>query len=529
MTGLSRTRPFRSMRLALMGATLLAGGGAMAQAPFQCPRTGGDLIFALEARVPSLDQHAGNSTATRNIAVNIYESLITRDENLNPVLDLAASMTEAADKLSYTFRLRTDVTFHNGKPMTSADVAASFERYRRVGVDRSILEPVDGWDTPDAATFVIRLKRPLPTFIEQLSSFVVPVVIVPAESAASAAQQLPAIGTGPFQLDEFRADSFVKLKRFTGYRPNPQQTQLNGFGGYKQACVDTVTFRMMTEPAARTAALEVGEIHGVEDVPVASQKRLAANNALTVVRNDQALMNVTYPNFSHPPTDNPLVRQAILAAMDFDEIMEAASEGVYKLNPGFQYPGQLYFTEAGKQHLNQKNKEKARRLLVEAGYKGEKVTLLTNRDFPLMYNTSLVMAEQLKAVGINAELLVLDWPAALAKSQRETEGWNFFYTFWATVVAIGGPQTMRQLAPPASVQKWKGDPDPAFMEAVKQLAEAATIEERRAGFAKAQERALELVMAIPFGVMPKTQAVRANVQNFKAYYVARMSNVWIRN
>ncbi|NNC01081.1 hypothetical protein HI113_45305, partial [Corallococcus exiguus] len=142
-----------------------------------------------------------------------------------------------------------------------------------------------------------------------------------------------------------------------------------------------------------------------------------------------------------------------------------------------------------------------------AGYKGEKVTLLTNREFPVMYNTSLVMAEQLKAAGINAELLVLDWPAALQKSTKETEGWNFFYTGWITVVALGGPQTMRQMAPPASVQKWKDEPDPAFMASFKQLSEGKTLAERQAAFAKAQERALELVMAVPFGVMPKTQAV----------------------
>ena len=510
------------------GATLaLSSGAALAQA-FSCPQSGGDLTFALEARVPSLDQHTGNSGATRNIAINIFESLITRDDKLNPTLELAESMAESPDKMSYTFKLRQGVRFHNGKAMTSADVAASFARYRRVGVDRSILDPVDGWTTPDANTFVIRLKKPLPTFIEQLSSFTVPIVIIPAENAEAPAQQLPSVGTGPFQLEEFRADSFVKLKRFAGYKPDTRQTELNGFAGYKQACVDTVTFRMMTEAAARTAALEVGEIQGVEDVPVASQKRLAANKDLTIARNDRFLINVAYPNFSNPPTDNLKVRQAILAAMDFDEIMEAASEGVYKLNPGFQYPGQLYFTDAGKQFLNQKNKDKAKRLLVEGGYKGEKVTLLTNREFPLMYNTSLVMEQQLKAVGINAELLVLDWPAALAMSQKETKGWNFFFTFWSTVVAIGGPQTMRQLAPPVSVQKWPGEADPEFMAAVRQLGEAPTIEERKAGFAKAQERALDLVMAIPFGVMPKTQAVRANVQNFKSYYVTRMSNVWIK-
>ncbi|MCZ8109020.1 MAG: ABC transporter substrate-binding protein [Burkholderiales bacterium] len=508
-----------------LAATLMAGT-ALAQAS-QCGRKGGDLTFALEARVPGLDQHASNSSATRNVAMNMFETLVTRDEKMNPVLELAESMDQSADGLTYTFKLRQGITFHNGKTMTSADVAASFQRYSKIGVDRSILEPVEKWETPDAATFVLKLKEARPTFIEQLSAFTVPVVIIPAENAEAAAQQLPIVGTGPFQLEEFKPDSHVKLKRFAGYKPDTRHTTLSGFGGNKEACVDTVTFRMMTEPAARTAALEVGEIHGVEDVPVASQKRLAGNKDIKLSRLELFTMNVAYPNASFPPTDNPKVRQAILAAMDFEEIMEAASDGQYKLNKGFQFPGMNYYSEAGAENLNQKNKDKAKKLLAEAGYKGEKVTLLTNREFPYMYNTSLVMAEQLKAVGINAELLVLDWPAALQKSIRETEGWNFFYTGWITVIALGGPQTMRQMAAPSFVWKPK-EPDAEFQAAFQVLSSGKTLDERKAAFARAQARALDQVMAIPFGAMPKTQAVRANVEGFKAYYIPRMSGVWIK-
>jgi peptide/nickel transport system substrate-binding protein len=508
-----------------LAATLMTGT-ALAQAS-QCGRKGGDLTFALEARVPGLDQHASNSSATRNVAMNMFETLVTRDEKMNPVLELAESMDQSADGLTYTFKLRQGITFHNGKTMTSADVAASFQRYSKIGVDRSILEPVEKWETPDASTFVLKLKEARPTFIEQLSAFTVPVVIIPAENAEAAAQQLPIVGTGPFQLEEFKPDSHVKLKRFAGYKPDTRHTTLSGFGGNKEACVDTVTFRMMTEPAARTAALEVGEIHGVEDVPVASQKRLAGNKDIKLSRLELFTMNVAYPNASFPPTDNPKVRQAILAAMDFEEIMEAASDGQYKLNKGFQFPGMNYYSEAGAENLNQKNKEKAKKLLAEAGYKGEKVTLLTNREFPYMYNTSLVMAEQLKAAGINAELLVLDWPAALQKSIRETEGWNFFYTGWITVIALGGPQTMRQMAAPSFVWKPK-EPDAEFQAAFQVLSSGKTLDERKAAFARAQARALDQVMAIPFGAMPKTQAVRANVEGFKAYYIPRMSGVWIK-
>ncbi|WP_293861494.1 ABC transporter substrate-binding protein [uncultured Alsobacter sp.] len=509
-----------------LAATLMAGT-ALAQAS-QCGRKGGDLTFALEARVPGLDQHASNSSATRNVAMNMFETLVTRDENMIPVLELAESMDQSADGLTYTFKLRQGITFHNGKAMTSADVAASFQRYSKIGVDRSILEPVDKWETPDANTFVLKLKEARPTFIEQLSAFTVPVVIIPAENVDAAAGQLPVVGTGPFQLDEFKPDSHVKLKRFAGYKPDTRHTAISGFGGNKEACLDTVTFRMMTEPAARTAALEVGEIQGVEDVPVASQKRLAGSKDIKLTRLELFTMNVAYPNASFPPTDNPKVRQAILAAMDFEEIMDAASDGQYKLNKGFQFPGMNYYSESGAENLNQKNKDKAKKLLAEAGYKGEKVTLLTNREFPYMYNTSLVMAEQLKAAGINAELLVLDWPAALQKSIKETEGWNFFYTGWITVIALGGPQTMRQMAAPNYVWKPK-EPDAEFQAAFQTLAGGKTLDERKAAFAKAQARALDQVMAIPFGAMPKTQAVRANVEGFKAYYIPRMSGVWLKS
>jgi peptide/nickel transport system substrate-binding protein len=520
----------RNMLLAATALTALAFAATPAAAQgFQCPRTGGDLTFALESQVPGLDQHASNSSATRNVAMNMFETLVARDENMNPTLELAESLNVSADGLTYTFRLRQGIKFHNGKTMSSADVAASFDRYKRLGVDRSILDPVARWETPDANTFVLVLSERRPLFLEALSSFTVPIVIVPAENAGAAAGQLPSVGTGPFRLDEFRADSHVRLRRFDDYAQDTRHPRMLGFGGAKRACVDTVTIRMMAEPAARTAALEVGEVHGVEDVPAASQRRLGANNAIRLSRLETFWMNVTYPNWSAAPTDNPRVRQAILAALNFDEIMEAATEGQYKLNPGFQYPGMQYFTDAGRELLNQKNAARARQLLQEAGYRGEKVVLLTNRQFPVMYNTSLVMAEQMKAAGINAELEVLDWPAALQKSQRETQGWNFFFTGWITVIALGGPQTLRQMAEPNPVYKPPNNAvDPGYMAAFNEVNTAPDLAQRQAAFARAQRIAIEQVMAIPFGVAPKTQAVRTNVENYVPYYNTRFSNVWIR-
>ena len=260
------------MRRSILASVGLCAGLALGTAPafadtFKCPHVGGDFTFGQEANINSLDQMTSATISTRNIAMNIYEALMTRDENFNPILDLAASMTEAPDHLTYTFKLRQGVHFHNGKLMTSADVVASFDRYGKVGLERSVLANVDRWDAPDADTFVIHMKQAQPTFLVAISSFSVPIVIIPAEDKDDPPQQLKTIGTGPWQLVESVPGSYVKLKRYDGYQPNAQFEQRTGFGGYKQACFDTVTFRIVTEPQARVAGIQTGELGGVEDVP----------------------------------------------------------------------------------------------------------------------------------------------------------------------------------------------------------------------------------------------------------------------
>ncbi|WP_244622884.1 ABC transporter substrate-binding protein [Microvirga brassicacearum] len=518
----------RIFQLAAVATGALYANGALADSKI-CGQKGGDLIFGMEAKFSTLDQHANAAHSTRNIAMNVFETLMTRDENMSPILDLAESLDISADKKTYTFKLRPNVLFHNGKPLTSADVAASFERYKRVGVDRSALDGIARWETPDPQTFTIVLTAPRATFLESISASTVPIVIVPVEEASAAATHLKPIGTGPFELVELVPDSHVKLKRFDKYVPNAKHKEISGFAGHKEACLDTVTFKALPEPGARTAALEVGEIHAVEDVPTLSQKRLAENKDIKLVRLKNAALNVTYPNQSASPTDNVKVRQAILAALDMEEIMEAATDGAFDLNPSFQFPGQAYYTEAGKELYNQRNPEKSKKLLAEAGYKGEKVTLLTTRDIPRAYTTAFVMSEQMKAAGINAELLVLDWPTALSISMNETKGWNFFFTGWITVTAQGGAQSLRNLADPSNVHKPKDNKsDPIFMEAFQRIANGETLEERKKAFADAQARALDQVMAFPFGSVPKIQATRANVEGYKPFFNTRVSNVWIK-
>lgn len=510
-------------------AGLLLSQTALAADPFKCPVTGGNFVFGQEANINTLDQMTSATISTRNIAMNIYESLMTRDENNHPILELAEAMDESPDHLTYTFKLRQGVHFQNGKPMTSADVVASFDRYAKVGNQRSTLDNVDRWDAPDGSTFVIHMKKVQPTFIEALSSFSVPIVIIPAENRDVPAMQLSnPIGTGPFQLVESVPGSAVKLKRYDGYKPNTSFQVRTGFGGYKQACVDTVTFRIVTEPGARVAGLKTGELQGVEDLPTKSLPDLKKDPGVTILPLNNWWIQIANPNTSAAPTDNLKVRQAIQAALDMDEIMDAASDGNYRLNVGFQYPNQPSYTDAGKETYNIHDAALAKKLLAEGGYKGEPVVLLTNKDYPPMYNSALVMQQQLQAIGINAQMKVVDWPTSVQMSQNTIEGWNFMFTGWGTQPALGALATMQFLVQPNATYKPKdGKDDPDVLAAWTEMNTLPTPEGRQAAFAKMQKLVLERVYAVPFGSFTKVQGVRSNVQGFTPFRIPRMANVWM--
>jgi peptide/nickel transport system substrate-binding protein len=518
-------------RSILASAGLLAGltlGAAPALADtFKCPHVGGDFTFGQEANINSLDQMTSATISTRNIAMNVFEALMTRDENFSPILDLAASMTEAPDHLSYTFMLRQGVHFQNGKEMTSADVAASFDRYARIGLERSMLANVDRWDAPDADTFVIHMKQVQPTFLINLSSFSVPIVIIPAEDKDDPPQQLKPIGTGPFQLVESVPGSYVKLKRYDGYTPNTAFTERTGFGGYKQACFDTVTFRIVTEPGARVAGLRTGELQGVEDIPAKSVPDLKKDSNITILPLQNWWIQITYPNVSVPPTNDLNFRKAVQAALDMDEIMDAASDGNYKLNVGFQYPNQADYSNAGKETYNLHDPALAKKYLAQSGYKGEPVVLLTDKDYPPMYNSALVMQQELQAIGINAQLKVTDWPTSVQLSQHSDSGWNFFYTGWGTQPALGSLATMQFFAPPNAVYRPAGGvDDPEVVKLWNDMNRLPTPEGRQQAFAALQTYVMEQVYAIPFGSFTKVQGVRSNVQGFVPFRIPRMADVW---
>jgi peptide/nickel transport system substrate-binding protein len=520
------------MKRTFLASASLAAGLALSApaiaAPFQCPHVGGNFVFGQEANINSLDQIASNTISTRNIAMNIYEALMTRSEDDKPILQLAQSVTESPDHMTYTFQLRQGVHFQNGQLMTSKDVVASFNRYAKIGLERSQLAAVASWDAAGPFTFVIHMKRPQPTFLMLLSSFSVPIVIIPASQENVPALQLKPIGTGPYELVQSVPGSYVKLKRFPGYSPDTAFENRTGLGGYKVACFDTVTFRIVTDPGARVAGLRTGELQGVEDVPPRSVPSLEKDKNVTILPLYNWWIQIAEPNTATPPTDNLWFRKAVQAALDMKAIMQAASDGFYKLNVGFQYPSQTAdYTDAGKSTYNIDNAALAKQYLAKAGYKGEPVVLLTDTDYTQMYNAAVVMQQQLQAVGINARLRVTDWPTSVQISLTQTTGWNFFFTGWGTQPALGPLSVMQFFAQPKPTYfPPAGHPDPQVLTLWNAMNDQPTASERHQAFAAMQKYVLDQVYAVPFGSLTAVQAVRSDVKGFVPFRIPRVYNVW---
>lgn len=503
--------------------TLLAGAALAVNAarPATAQRRGGDLVFAQEATVPTLDMHFSTSIATRNVAMNMYECLVTRDERNAPVGDLAEGWEESADGLTYAFRLRQGVKFHTGQEMTAADVLASWQRYQRIALQRAILAPVAAMEAADRMTFVVKLKDRQPTFIDQISSFSVPISIHPADQRDREGNKLDPVGTGPFQFGEFVPDSHVLVKRFDAYMPNTAQPGTNGFAGRKQALLDSVRFRLVKEPGGRVAGLETGELHVVEDVPTKSAERLKGRADIRLLPLKYWWLHGAWVNHKRPPTDNLLVRRAVQSALDMEAVMEIATDGAYDLQPGIQYPGNPYYTEAGKQFYNVNDPDKAKALLRQANYQGQELVIITNSSYASMYNAAVVVTDQLRAVGLKVRMDVFDWASAIAK-RRDPDAWNLWFTGQGSGPAVGPFTAMIDVISP-QLNQVVADPtlDALYAEMLALPAEPA----RKATFAKFQERIYEQVHFLKFGDLTKIQAARATVQGFVPYRIPRFWNV----
>ncbi|PQV54848.1 ABC transporter substrate-binding protein [Paraburkholderia sp. BL21I4N1] len=282
-----------------------------AASPSNQPVDGGTLTYAVPEDATQLVSFLDTNTRNRNISAKITEGLLRYDSQFKPQPLLATSWDISADGLRYTFRLRPNVKWHDGQPLTSADVRYSLLTQQKLGPrGRISLANVERIDTPDSLTAVIVLAKPAPYLIKAFSSAELPIVpqhrYGDSDPLTNPNATAP-IGTGPFIFDKWVRGSYVSLRR------NPDYWRTG------TPHLERVIFKVASDPAAISAALETGEADAANNVGLADLARLARNPQLKVDDSyDAYLNNGAFLEFNneHAALAKPEVRHAIAQAID---------------------------------------------------------------------------------------------------------------------------------------------------------------------------------------------------------------------
>lgn len=512
---------------AMLGLTLPASSYPFQLAAQQAsePKMGGSAVVAMSAATETIDPHFSRSQAARNMLMHIYETLVTIDETGAPQLQLAESLEVSDNHQTYTFGLRKGVTFHNGKEMKAEDVKRSLERYAKVSPEKVRLEPVDSISTPDDYTVVVKLKNSMPSWIELIKSPASPLTIIPSEECDKGPNEIEPIATGPFQFVDWDGVTQLRIRRYDDYKPNESYQGRDGYGGNRTAYLDEVTFKVVSEASSRVSGLQAGEFTIADQVPVPAAKRMESNADIVTYDRIPIWMNLAPVNVTRPPTDKVLVRKAIQHALNTEEIMGIATDGLFQLNPSFVYPdSEFYPAKADQLIYNENDADKAKALLEEAGYGGEELVLLTSSDIASLKEAAVVMAEQIKAIGIPVELKVLDWPGANAMREDPTS-FNIFSTAYAIQPMLGPFQYQRLISGPGNWFYY--EEDNVMEQAWDDLLAAGNLEDRRKAWSEIEFRMNDQAYFLKLGDRGIKQASTSALQNYEPYDAIRMWNVWL--
>lgn len=372
------------------------------------------LTVAVPAQPPNLDPMVSTSTATSDVAINVFESLLTTDENLEIQPMLAAEWEASDDGKTYTFTLRGGVKFHDGSELDAEDVVASMERWSRLsGPGQTYFESAT-WSAVDDMTVQLDLETP---------SFGVPLslsgtreqfaAVMPSEIIESAGDDAVTeiIGTGPFEMDDWVSDQSLKLDRYEDY--NPVDSPANGRAGDRTAAVAGIDYLFVSDASTRILGLQTGEYDVVSEVPYDNATQVLEDTSLRTHSYPVTLLNLYY-NKAEGLFADVQARRAVDTALDRESIMTAAvaDEQFFTLTHSMMLDAQSgqWLSEVGKDRFNLADSDAARDLLAQTGYAGESVRIITTRDYVEAYNSAIVVIEQLKAIGLEAQLETYDWP-----------------------------------------------------------------------------------------------------------------------
>lgn len=375
------------------------------------------LIIAQDGEPVTLDPHRTNDARSAVVINQMLERLIRQDEQgvFHPWL---ATEWEQIDELTYEFKLREDVYFHNGEPLRASDVVFSLRRAANSATSSPILGVLDYDSIYEVDEFTVRVGTqepfvPLLAHLAHTSGNILSQVAVETLGDDFGTQP---VGTGSFQIDQWFIGDRVELVRFENY-----------YG--ETTSIDRLTFRNIPEAANRLIELETGQADIALDISPFDMRALENHADLNLVREDFLRSHYIGFNTSSAPFDDVRVRQAVHYAVDVDTILDTILEGV-----GVRSFGPLshqVWASNPDLYVYDYNVDRARELLAEAGLEsGFTTNILTDLN-TMNRNIAEVLQRQLAAIGIQATITSVEWASFLETTNASDH--EIFITGWTNV------------------------------------------------------------------------------------------------
>ena len=427
-----------------LAAGTAAGLGTLAMPRLSLAQNARVLKFVPQANLSSLDSVAGTQYVVRNASLMVWDTLYGVDSNIQPKPQMAEGHEVSADFRDWTFKLRPGLKFHDGEPVLAKDVIASLERWMvRDTMGQRIKASLLELSGPDDRTVVIKLSKPFPKMLFALGKNNAPVaLIMPERIAKTDPFKLITeyVGSGPmkFSRGEWVPGSKAVFERFADYKPREEAA--DWLSGGKRMMFDRIEWLILPDDATKAAALQNGEVDWWEN-PIPDLVPLLKRNRNIKVDIADPLGNIGALRMNHlyPPFNDVRVRRAVMMALDQEDYMRAVvgnDEALWKKLPSFFTPGTASYTEAGGDILKGPRRiEEAKKLLAEAGYKGEKIILCVATDISITKAQGDVTADLLGKIGMNVDYQALDWGTVGARRAKKDPpgegGWHLFHTWHA--------------------------------------------------------------------------------------------------
>src|SRR3989440_2791800 len=372
-----------------LGALGVGSTAAHAQAPQATPKSGGTLVSAQTTEATGLDPQLVPAFSRSRRSPLTYNQLVRFEPDMTPVPELAESWQTSPDGLTWTFKLREGVKFHDGQELTSADVKFTFDRLFEKSPGKSDFIAVDKVEPVGKHTVKFVTKEPFAGLLAALGGFW-GFIISEAGIKKHGDLNKAALGTGPYMLEDWKVEQQMVLKKHAGY--------------FKKGLphVDQVILRVIPDEANIVAALRTGQIHHAFIEDNKNYNLLKDEKTLTGYRSSRLGYDYLNITATRGPLKDVRVRQAISWAVDRSQVMRVATAGFGRLTAPATAPmKQWQLPEEQWMKYYKPDLDRAKKLMADAGVAtGFTVKCMVIPTFPTMASGAPVIAAQLKRIGI---------------------------------------------------------------------------------------------------------------------------------